>query len=189
MTSAIVLDLETKFSFQDVANDLKKLGVSLVGIYKYDTLSYESFTEKDFSRLFTILEASSQIIGFNILKFDMPVLAPYYVGDLSKFPVLDLLDDVQRALGFRVSLDDLAKETLGEKKNGHGLLAIEYYRSGQMDKLREYCLHDVAITQKLYEYGKKEGKVFFKTAYGRREIPVFWKDNKSPADIPLTLPF
>lgn len=189
MTSPLILDLETKYSFQDVKNDYKKLGVSLVGIYNYAAQTYEAYLETDFPRLFPLLESASVIIGFNIRKFDFPVLSPYYVGKLDKLPVLDLLDDIEKFLGFRVSLDDLVRETLGQKKNGHGFLAIEYYRSGQWDLLREYCLHDVEITRNLYEYGNRNGKVYFRGPYGRREIPVSWHKREQDSNIPMTLPF
>ena len=90
-----------------------------------------------------------------------------------------------------MSLDDLAKETLGTKKNGHGLLVIEYFRSGNMDRLREYCLSDVKITRELYEYGKTHGQVFYKSASGRTPIAISWGLTKSASgsSVNLTLPW
>ncbi|MBI3443714.1 ribonuclease H-like domain-containing protein [Candidatus Woesebacteria bacterium] len=189
MSSPIVLDLETKYSFQDVNHDLKKLGVSVVGTYSYADERYQCFREDDFPRLFQLLESASLIVGFNIKKFDFLVLSPYYLGNINKLPTLDLLESIDETLGFRVSLDDLARETLGERKNGHGFLAIEYFRSGEWDKLLEYCLHDVRLTQRLYEYGRDNGQVFFKSPYGRRAIKVAWNQKIDKNDIPLTLPF
>lgn len=188
MSSPIVLDIETKHSFREVAHDHKKLGVSVVGIYDYARDVFEAYEEKDLPRLFPILEAASTIVGFNIRKFDFVVLSPYYVGNLTRLPVLDLMDDIEKTLGFRLALDDLAKETLGTKKNGHGFLAIEYYRSGELEKLKDYCLSDVRITRDLYEFGKREKKVYFRDARGRKEIAVNWTMPSSLGDVPLTLP-
>ncbi len=189
MSAPIVLDLETKHTFQEVGFDHRKLGISMVGIYDYGRNVFEAYFENDLNKLFPLLESASLIIGFNIRKFDFPVLAPYYVGQIDNLPLLDLLEDVEKAMGFRLALDVLAKETLGAQKNGHGLLAIEYYRTGNLEKLKEYCLSDVRITRDLYEWGKKQGKVYFKDAKGRREIPVQWnKIGLSQSNIPLTLP-
>lgn len=141
---------------------------------------------------FAKLEYASYIIGFNSNKFDLPVLAPYYIGDIFQFPSLDLLEEVQKALGFRVALDDLARATLKVKKEGHGFLAINYFRQGQWDKLKKYCLSDVKITKELYEFGKKNKKLYFQTNKGIEEIPVnfeFKKDKSENNAVSLSLPF
>lgn len=187
----VVLDLETQFTFREVNHDLRKLRISLAGLYDYATDQYLAFGEGELSKLFPYLENASEIIGFNIIDFDLPVLSPYYVGDVTRFRANDLLSHVQKSLGFRISLDDLAKETLGAQKNGHGLLAIEYFRKGEMQKLKDYCLSDVKITKELYEYGKLNRKVFYKSAAGRQGISIDWADQKpsQSASLNLTLPW
>jgi DEAD/DEAH box helicase domain-containing protein len=187
MSKPIVLDIETKYSFREVGNDLTKLGVSCVGIYDYLTDRYSAFMEEELDKLFPILEKASLIIGFNIDRFDFPVLDTIYVGNLSNLPTLDLLEDIKENLGRRLPLDELAHETLGATKSGHGLLAIEYYRDGEFDKLKKYCLDDVKITKDLYEYGKKHGKVFFRGIRERENVKVEWNNRESDSEINLTL--
>ncbi len=190
MPLPVVLDVETQQSFRDVGGyDPGKLKISVVGLYDYGTGIYKAYTEAELPQLFPVLEKASTIIGFNIIDFDLPVLDPYYVGNLTKFASLDLLKAVEKSLGFRISLDDLVRETLGTKKTGHGLLAIEYFRAGEIDKLKEYCLSDVKLTKELYEYGKLHGQVFYNTASGRREIPVTWSETKTAKEVHLTLPW
>ena len=128
MAKPVVLDLETQFSFREKGKDPKNLKVSIVGIYDYQDGLFKAFWEDELKGLWPILETASFIIGFNIKKFDLEVLAPYYVGDILKLPVLDLLEEIKRSSGKRISLDELAKETLGERKRAHGLLALEFYR-------------------------------------------------------------
>lgn len=186
----IVLDIETQYSFQEVDNDLKKLKVSVVGIYEYTTNQYLSFREEEFSKLFPKLEKASMIIGFNLNKFDLPVLAPYYLGKMSQFKTLDILDEVEKAIGFRVSLDNIAQETLGKKKTGYGFMAIDYFRNGEWEKLINYCLDDVRITRELYEFGLKNNKLYFNDFRGKKEISVnFEKDPVEESAISLSLPF
>lgn len=186
----VVLDVETQLTFREAGGyDPTKLKISVAGLYNYADDSYRAYTEAELPQLFQVLENASVIIGFNVVDFDLPALNPYYVGNLNKLNTLDLLKKVEVSLGFRISLDDLAKETLGTKKTGHGLLAIEYFRTGQMQKLTDYCLSDVKITKDLYEYGKREGKVYYNTATGRREIPIKWDDSVSGSEVNLTLPW
>lgn len=186
----IILDLETQNSFTEVGNDVRKLKVSIVGIYDYATNEHLSFKTEEFSQLFPRLEKASLLVGFNINKFDLPVLSSYYVGKISQFKTLDILEEVEKVLGFRVALDNLAQTTLGLKKSGHGFMAIDYFRTGQWKKLTDYCLEDVRITKELYEYGLKNGKLFFNDFRGKKEIAVnFDKDTPSESTVSLSLPF
>ncbi len=186
----IILDLETQNSFQDVGNDLKKLKVSVVGIYEYATNQYLTFREEEFPQLFPKLEKASMLVGFNINKFDLPVLAPYYVGKMEQFHTLDMLEEVEKVLGFRVSLDNLAQATLNLKKSGHGLKAIEFYRNNEWEKLISYCLDDVRITRELYEYGLKNNEIYFNDFRGKKAVKVnFEKEVSSESSVSLSLPF
>lgn len=193
MSHPIIFDVETQHSFQEVGHDRRRLKVSVVGMYDYATDKYRVYLEDELSEFFVKIEHASYIIGFNSNKFDLPVLTPYYIGDIFQFPSLDLLEEVQKALGFRVALDDLARATLKIKKKGHGFLAIDYFKEGKLDKLKKYCLSDVKITKKLYEFGKKNKKLYFQTNKRIEEIPVnFTLDrNKSENNkaVSLSLPF
>lgn len=190
MTYPIVLDLETQYSFQEVGNDCKKLRISVVGIYNYATGEFESYKETELSKLFSLLERASVLIGFNIKKFDLQVLSAYYVGNVNQFPTFDILEEIEKILGHRVSLDDLCRATLGSKKSGHGFLAIDYFRKGEWDKLIQYCLDDVRLTRDIFEYGKKEKKLYFHGMRGKQEIPVSFADeSKKKSTVALSLPF
>lgn len=190
MAHPIVLDLETQHKFQDVGYDVKKLKVSVVGVYDYATAQYKIYREEKLPHLFPVLEHASQIIGFNIRKFDLPVLAPYYLGNVEQFHMLDILEEIEKKLGHRLALDDVVRATLGVKKSGHGLLAIEYFRDGLWKELEDYCLSDVKITKELFEYGKQHGKLYYETHRGKREIPVrFQQLRQEPTAVSLSLPF
>lgn len=99
MTQPIVLDLETQHAFSEVGYDFKKLKVSVVGIYDYATDDFRAYFENELSSLFARLEHASMIIGFNINKFDLPVLSPYYFGRMSQFTTVDILEEVKKRLG------------------------------------------------------------------------------------------
>lgn len=188
----IVLDLETKYSFRDF-NDPKKLEISVVAIYDYKDSQGKIFEEKELNKLFPILESSSYIVGFNVVNFDIAVLQAYYPGAVSVFSTFDILDDIKEKIGKRISLNEVIGATLGRKKSGHGFQAIEYYREGKIDQLKKYCLDDVMLTKELFEYGVKNGEIFYLTPNGKESIKVNWKkyleDEDNNKDIPLTLPF
>lgn len=186
----VFLDLETKQSFSDVnSRDPGKLGVSVVGVLERNGReTLRTYEEKEFARLWPILEEADQIIGFNIIGFDLPALNPYYIGDLLKLPVLDLLVAVNDSLGRRIRLDNLAQASLGRKKIADGWAAIDYYRKGEWEKLKKYCLEDVRITRDLYDFGQKNGFWrYLEPPDQIREFKIIWPKINKKDNISLTL--
>lgn len=188
----IVLDIETQNTFQEIGSaDHRRLKVSLVGVHDSASGALRSFREQELPGLWPLLERSDRIIGYNIKGFDFPVLNSYYPGDFSRFPTLDIMEEVVKTTGFRVKLDDVAQATLGTGKTGTGLQAIEFFRKGEWDKLEAYCLSDVRITREIYEFGLRQGFVRIRDRSGNPvEVAV---DFRLPvAAVPrinLTMPF
>ncbi len=191
MSNEVVLDIETANSFADVGKyDPSLLQVSLVGLYLYRTDEYLSFLEPDLPKLWRLLESADRIIGYNLFGFDYQVLNTYYPGDLMKFPTLDIMKDIEKQIGFRVKLDDVAHASLGTGKSGNGLQAIEFFRKGELQKLRDYCLQDVKVTKEVYEYGLKSGQVKYKDRMGQDvSVKVDFAPQAQKAAINLTMPF
>lgn len=192
MLKEIVFDIETQNSFAEVDNDMKKFKISVVSIYRYETDKFESFTENELSKLWPILEKADRLIGYNSEHFDLPILMNYYLGDLTKIPHLDMLKVIKESLGIRLKLDDVAKATLDDvKKSADGMQAIRWYKEGKIDEIIKYCEQDVNVTKMVYEFGRDNNQLFYKTLTG--EITPFAVNFVMPreqtAKINLTLPF
>lgn len=198
MTPRIVtLDIETQKGFHEV--DRKKLyllKVSVACIHDSKTDSYLAFEERELTKLEEILKQADVIVGFNIRDFDMEVLAPYFATPVKNFPILDLLVEIEKMRGHRVSLQSVAQATLKVSKSGSGWDAIQLYKDGKLEELKKYCFDDVRITKDVYEYGLKNGKVFFLSNrdYQTHEIPVAWggavkdlKEQKKEESFPTSL--
>lgn len=175
----LVLDLETKKSFDEVggADNKAQLGVSLVGVYDYGEDKFATFREEVFSDLQALLQRAELIIGFNLVDFDWPVLAAELGDWVLDLPTLDLMVEVQKGAKQRVSLGALAKTTLGMSKLGSGLDALEYYRLGDWARLERYCLEDVKLTRDLYEYAQKNGNLLFQKGANRGVIPMSFAES------------
>lgn len=189
----IVLDIETKNTFRDVGkNDPTALDISLLVIYDYETEKYSTYLQEDFPKLWAILERADVIIGYNSDHFDIPLLNKYYPGDLARIKSIDLLVDIQKSIGRRIRLDDVASATLGMGKSGSGLEAIEWWKNGEIDKIQKYCEQDVRVTKDIYEYARKNSSLKFKDMTGIREFPIDpskWELPAKPASMNFTLPF
>ncbi len=192
MINEIVFDIETQNTFAQVDNDMKKFKISVVSIYRYETDSFESFTESELSRLWPILEKADRLIGYNSEHFDLPILMNYYLGDLTKIPHLDLLKEIKNSLGIRLKLDDVAKATLDNvQKSADGLQAIKWWQEGKIDEIKKYCEQDVLVTKQVYEFGRDNRQLFYKNLTGD-VIPFavnFSIPQKNESKINLTLPF
>jgi DEAD/DEAH box helicase domain-containing protein len=178
MSDEIVLDLETQKSFQEVGGRHLPhlLKISVAGIYIYRSDTWHTFEESELDKLEALLTGARRIIGFNIKGFDLPVLAPYLHIPIRQLAALDLMDAVEQALGFRMSLANLVAHTIGGAKSASGLDALQWWKEGKIDLIKKYCLQDVRVTRDLYEFGKKHGHVFCQTRDGRTvKIPVSWR--------------
>lgn len=179
----LVLDLETRESFQDVRSfNPADLTISLVGIHDTTTNTDRAYRLEELSAVAGTLREAPRVIGFNILGFDYAVLKAAFAKhrlsellDPYALPTIDLFDHLQRELGFRPKLDHLAFATLGRGKSGHGLEAIRLFQTGKWEALARYCLDDVRITKELYEYGLQHGHVKFPDRDGSiREVKATW---------------
>lgn len=161
----VFFDVETKKLFHEVENrDVAQLGVSIVSAYQreidsnYKEVSGEmkSYWEKDFDELWKVLHDADRIIGFNSISFDAAVLQPYAPFALNKLAHFDMLAEVRKVLGHRLSLNALASQTLGSVKSDVGTNAVVYFAKGDpesLQKLQSYCEADVLLTKELYDYG------------------------------------
>ncbi len=175
MTKEVIFDIETQNTFAEVDNDFKKFRISVVSIYRYETGKFESFFENELGKLWPILEKADRIIGYNSEHFDLPILQNYYTGDLSNIAHLDIMKVVKESLGMRLKLNDLAEATLdNEAKSADGLQAIKWWKSGELEKIKEYCEKDVDITKKIYEFGRDNRQLFYKTL--RNDVVPFAVD-------------
>lgn len=192
MNKEIVFDIETKNTFDDInSRDRSEFKISVIGVYFYETDEYRAFEEHEFGELWPRLEHADRLIGFNSNGFDLPIMNNYYPGDLLKFPSLDILEEIRKALGFRLKLDHVAEATVGYGKTGHGLQAIEWWKKGEKEKVKQYCLDDVRVTKAVYEYGLKYNALAYLDRSGERKpIPVDFKLKPSAKSaINLTMPF
>lgn len=188
----IIFDTETKKFFNDIEGyDPSKLGVSITSVYsrKLDENFREvegkmqSFWEKDFAEMFNLFERADRIIGFNSIGFDVPALSPYLPSHWVKLKHFDILTRIKDITGKRMSLDSLAKATLGTKKNDTGVNAIKYWNEGtneSLAKLKKYCEMDVTITRNIYDHALKNG--FLKYADFWNEIREIKLDFSYPKE-------
>lgn len=154
----IVFDIETTNDFAEVGSrEPATLELAIVCIYDSANDSYQSFLKSELKALWPTLERADLLIGFNTEHFDLPILAKYYSGDLSHIKSVDLLKEVKTALGRRLKLDTLAEATLGKKKLGHGMESLVWWKNGEVEKVRKYCIEDVKITKELYDYARTHG--------------------------------
>lgn len=172
-----VLDIETRRSAKDVGgwNQAQKMGVSCAILFDSKTNIYQEYFQDDIEALIYKLGTYDLIIGFNIIKFDYKVLSGLSDFDFLSLPTLDILAKVHERLGYRLSLDHLAGQTLGCNKSADGLMALKWWEQGKMDKIIEYCKQDVKVTRDLYLYGRQNQFLVFKNKAGHQvRVPVLW---------------
>ncbi len=174
----VFFDLETQKLFEEVGGrDASKLRLACGVTFATDRNGFSVYWEKDAQALIDELKSADKVIGFNIREFDYEVLHPYApTFNFTSLRTLDLLLDLRRTLNFSLSLDSLAKASLGGTKTASGLQSVEWFRSGELTKVAEYCKADVDITRRLYEFGRDNGFVYYYSKLGSKlKVAVNWR--------------
>ena len=175
----VFFDLESQNLFDDVGGrgNIDKLKVACGVTYSTEKNDFTVYWEQDVPALITELKSATKVIGFNLLGFDYLVLKPYSPETrFASIPTLDVLLDLQKTLGFRIGLDSIASATLGATKTADGIKSVEWFRNGELDKVAEYCKADVDITRRVFEFGRDNGHIFYKSRLGSKlKVEVKWK--------------
>ena len=93
--------------------------------------------------------------------------------DFKKLKHFDIMDQIKNALGFRLSLNAVATESLGHTKIDNGLNAVDYWREHSEEslaKLKKYCEMDVIVTKEVYDFGLKNKKLKYKDKWNTPRI-------------------
>jgi hypothetical protein len=144
------------------------------------------------------------VSGKHIVERPLPE-APAELKKLLDAKSFDLLADLEMRLGHRVGLAALAEGTLGKQKLASGPQAVVWNRIAVMlrdklpyaladvgdqegaerinalgawfqERLEQYCLQDVVLLKKLYEYGAANKRVAYIDFEGERKIvKVQWR--------------
>jgi len=163
-----VFDVETKRSAAEVGgwHRAERMGISIVVLYDSGPDEYFVYRDDEIDAFVERLRELDLVIGFNNKRFDNSVLSAYTSTDLAALPTLDILEEVKNRLGYRISLDGLAGQTLNVEKSADGLMALQWYKEGRIDKIIEYCKKDVEITRELFRFGLEKGYLLFRNKAG-----------------------
>lgn len=180
MKKVAVYDLEIKNPIEKIQggwNNHAAMGISCLGLYDYDEDRYMAFddhTKDEFLKKYFHNEQVS-LVTFNGLKFDNEVVVKNWNGNSPPLhKPYDILHEVWQALGKTsfhkgVSLGALCTETLHIKKSGSGAFAPQLFEEKRFAELYSYCLHDVWMTKKLFDFIKLHGYVM-SPEYGKIEL-------------------
>ena len=173
----VYFDVETQKSADEVGgwNNKHLMKIAVAVVYDSSDKKFYTYLESDTDKLVEKLLSADLVVGFNILNFDFAVLQPYTTVDLkNRVRCFDILKDVWDRLGYRVSLNQIAKKTLNVEKGGNGLLSLQWFKEGKMAQIIEYCIKDVEITRDVFLYGLKNGYLDFEKNGQSVRLPIKW---------------
>lgn len=183
----VTFDIETANWMSDIgSSDPADLTIALVGIHDSETGSYSSYLENELPQLWPILERTDILVGYNSDHFDVPLLNKYYPGDLARIKSLDIMKEVHTSLGRRLKLDAIAGGTLGVNKIASGPQSLQWWRAGEVEKVREYCLKDVEITKKIFDYALAHGSIKYKELGKSHEVKIDTSEWLAPKNSAMT---
>lgn len=176
MQDHIVVDVEIQKCIEDTPGGwdaTDKLGVSCAVVYEFITDRFRVYGPTDVTALRDRLMHADRVSGFNIWKFDFPVI----FGLPARDRVAELLpktNDILRRiwLGLKLrpdefsdlhkgwGLDIVSRYTLrAPGKIASGAQAPKWYQSGEWGKLVNYCVDDVTLERDLTVFCDRYGYV------------------------------
>ncbi|MFW6334471.1 MAG: DEAD/DEAH box helicase [Desulfosalsimonas sp.] len=173
-----VLDIETQKSAEEVGgwSNARLMGISCAVLYDSQVDDFLVYRDHEIGDLVERLGMLDLVVGFNIRRFDYQVLSGYVNARYRGIPTVDILEDIHARLGYRLSLEHLARVNLGAPKSADGLQALQWWKEGKIEKIISYCRKDVEITRDLFLLGKSRGYLLFENKAGKRvRIPVNWR--------------
>jgi DNA polymerase elongation subunit (family B) len=153
----ITFDIETytpedKLSITNGRIDTKLMQTSVTGAYISWLDKYIVFWEEDITDFIALLKEADLIVGFNHVWFDLPVLQKYADYNLlSTLHCYDILTEVEKKVGYKLKLDNLAKNNLAHSKTDSYANFKDYHLQNKWSELANYCMHDVLITEQIFQ--------------------------------------
>jgi DEAD/DEAH box helicase domain-containing protein len=173
----LVVDIETKHLVESVGGwkNFKQLEVSIACAYDSKTQEMYSYTEDKLGELVELCK-DRLIVGYNTNGFDLPILEKYGLPPVAELDSFDIMVDVHNVSGWKfVKLEKIAMATLGTGKSADGLMAVEWWKTGEIDKIIEYCKQDVAVTRDVFLHGLNQGYVeIMKADESKARFTVNW---------------
>ena len=172
----VYYDVETQLSADEVGgwNNIRLMHVSIAVTWCARDL-FRLWEEASMPQLIEYLGGFGTVISFNGDRFDSQVLSYYGTIDAMSRNSFDVLVDLSRRLGHRVSLDSVAQATLGVGKSADGIIALRWWKEKQIELLAEYCRKDVQVLKDVVEFGRTHGHVKYSDqSGGTRTVNVDW---------------
>jgi DEAD/DEAH box helicase domain-containing protein len=172
----IVVDVEIQKNVDDLPGrwrDTDKMGVAVAVVYEFATDRYHVYLERDVPALRERLLRAERVSGFNIWKFDFPVIFGLS-GQQRKIELAERTNDIFLRVGKALGVDEIrgpfdrlkgwkldaiCKGTLGQGKSGNGADAPKWYQAGELSRVISYCLDDVRLERDLVAYVDRHGHV------------------------------
>jgi len=172
----IYFDLETLKLSDEVDGgweNAKAFGLAVAVTWDQDH-GFRTWYEVDAKSLISELIKFPRVVTFNGDRCDFEVLRGYAPLRIPQGRSLDLLSDLNRKLGHRVSLDHVGEQTLGRVKSGSGLDAVKWWREGKRKKVVRYCKDDVQFLIDLVSFARKHGYILVESNHRQKKVPVKW---------------
>lgn len=172
----VYYDVETQLSADEVGgwNNIRQMRVSVAVTWSAKDL-FRLWEEGTVPQMIEYLASFATVVSFNGDRFDAQVLSYYGSVDAINRRSFDVLVDLSRRLGHRVSLDAVAQATLGVGKSADGIIALRWWKEKQIELLAEYCRKDVQVLRDIVEFGRVNGSVkYVDRSAVSRSVDVQW---------------
>lgn len=141
-------------------------GIGIAVLAAWDCLENVAsfYDESNLDEFAKLIQQRELVTGFNIVKFDVRVLAACGV-EIPPYKIFDPYRELMIAKGFNPDedkptpggrkLDDFALVNFGIRKLENGADAPKFYQEGQFLRVLNYCHHDTMLERRVFERARR----------------------------------
>lgn len=155
----------------------RKMGIVTAALYDPNACGLILSNEEELLFFLDHLNACDLVLGYNLLDFDLELLRAYGTVTLPPDRCFDMMQDLYKITGVRLSLAQVSRGTLGLYDDGSFCCDLnEDFRLGRELMPATVSYNDVLAMAEIHEYGVHHGAIKYVDARDRiRHVPVQWR--------------
>ncbi len=153
-------------------SELRKLGLGVAVTYSYGSDNFTAWRQEYVNELIRTLMSAQLVVGWKTKGFDYKILTAYTGLPLNQVPTIDILTEVENALGYQIPAELITHATLEKRRRLMTDKAVAMWRNGRIRELAELVYEDVRLTRDIFSIVVRNRKIYYPKAPTGFPTPV-----------------
>lgn len=139
------------------------LGLAMVVTYSFRSGEFTAWKSEYINDLVRTLMSAGLVVGYNPHGFEYKVLGPFTGRNLSRVPTVDLLLEVTKSIGKRLSFDLVTGPTLDRTWTADRSQASVSFKQGDVPAVADLCTEGTRLVRDLFLHMVGHSEIRYQT--------------------------